>query len=420
MLIFVKELKQLDYARKFGVLMNQRFFDPMDRVVYEEDGTEVEKEVEEFILGKPYISQTVISNPSGTPLQLQVLLDIPKGTIPLTSHEYTQVVSTRLDPFASTSYERFFYAPAEGELAFSAGNACRGDTIIAKAIAPRSIVVKPTHTVNKMESLSDILRSGDQAAVLNFINTKNIFDRNVFRSNDILWLLRDKGFYENVITTLRKRNYYDERIWSFAFYHWDTPTIKELVRMNSSSKIDTSVFEYFPYYSSRTHQFANESKSTIRNVQLKETYLRFLVTAIIGEQRAEDQDVVLAYYLILQDRLRDAEVVLDRHEKNQKGAHSLQVDYMRCFLALSLHAPNFDYARQLVKKYEKDYPIEAWRKLFQEVSKTINAEDDLEPEEEEEKQTEEYQTQVIQEQGQFNIIIPAKTTISVEIFELNL
>ena len=92
------------------------------------------------------------------------------------------MVSTHLDSFASKSFERYFYAPAMGDLAFSAGNACRGDTIIAKAIAPKSIIVKPTHTVNKMESLSDILRSGDQKAVLNFINTKNIFDKNVFRS----------------------------------------------------------------------------------------------------------------------------------------------------------------------------------------------------------------------------------------------
>lgn len=30
---------------KFGVLINQRFFDPLDRFTYEEDGTQVEKTV---------------------------------------------------------------------------------------------------------------------------------------------------------------------------------------------------------------------------------------------------------------------------------------------------------------------------------------------------------------------------------------
>ena len=52
---------------------------------------------------------------------------------------------------------------------------------------------------------------------------------------------------------------------------------------------------------------------------------------------------------------------------------------MQSFLILSLHAPNFDLARKIVKKYI-DYPIEAWRKLFQEVSKTIDAEEDSERE----------------------------------------
>ena len=85
---------------------------------------------------------------------------------------------------------------------------------------------------------------------------------------------------------------------------------------------------------------------------------------------------------------------------------------MKCFLALSLDAPNFDPARQIVKQY-KDYPIEAWRKLFQEVSSTIDADDEVLPEEEEERAAEEYETQVIQEQGQFNIIQPANTRIRV-------
>jgi hypothetical protein len=48
---------------------------------------------------------------------------------------------------------------------------------------------------------------------------------------------------------------------------------------------------------------------------------------------------------------------------------------MRCFLDLSLNAPNFSVAREVVKKY-KNYPLESWRKLFTEVNKTIDTEDD--------------------------------------------
>lgn len=42
-LIFVREVKSLPFERKFGVLLNQRFFNPDDRYYYEEDGTRIEK-----------------------------------------------------------------------------------------------------------------------------------------------------------------------------------------------------------------------------------------------------------------------------------------------------------------------------------------------------------------------------------------
>lgn len=45
MLLYVKEVKKLDYAKKFGVLINQRFFDPNNRKAYDEDGTEYDREV---------------------------------------------------------------------------------------------------------------------------------------------------------------------------------------------------------------------------------------------------------------------------------------------------------------------------------------------------------------------------------------
>ena len=39
--IFVREIKSLPYEKKFGVLINQRFYNPDDRYFYEDDGTEI-------------------------------------------------------------------------------------------------------------------------------------------------------------------------------------------------------------------------------------------------------------------------------------------------------------------------------------------------------------------------------------------
>ena len=41
------------------------------------------------------------NNTSGTTLELQVLLDIPKGTLPLKRYENTQITNISLDPYIS-------------------------------------------------------------------------------------------------------------------------------------------------------------------------------------------------------------------------------------------------------------------------------------------------------------------------------
>jgi hypothetical protein len=41
LLLYVKEIKRVPFASKYGVLMNQRFYDPNNRYSYEDDGTQV-------------------------------------------------------------------------------------------------------------------------------------------------------------------------------------------------------------------------------------------------------------------------------------------------------------------------------------------------------------------------------------------
>jgi hypothetical protein len=75
--VFVKEVKSVEYTKKYGILVNQRFFDPSDPYINEEDGTKLEKNVTEFLKDKIYTCQTVITNTSVASLDLQILLDIP-------------------------------------------------------------------------------------------------------------------------------------------------------------------------------------------------------------------------------------------------------------------------------------------------------------------------------------------------------
>jgi hypothetical protein len=134
----------------------------------------------------------------------------------------------------------------------------------------KALTVTLTETQSKKETLDNILRSGTSEEVFEYLETKNIFDANLFDPSLILWKLKDLAFYQKTIKIFQNRRYFHPLVWSFSLYHQDLPTALEFFeQVNSDSTIGLSqleipIFEYYPYYSSRVHKFADEGKSTIR------------------------------------------------------------------------------------------------------------------------------------------------------------
>lgn len=122
-------------------------------------------------------------------------------------------------------------------------------------------------------------------------------------------MLKDKEFFESAIKVFRKRNFFDQSIWSFGIYHKDTKCILEYLGLNELKPAEIPIFEYFPYFSRRAHKFMDENKSTIRNVQFKETYRNFVVSTLVYGQSSSIEKTALAYYLLLQDRIDECATV---------------------------------------------------------------------------------------------------------------
>lgn len=115
--------------------------------------------------------------------------------------------------------------------------------------------------VGKLESLDNILRGGSDADILGFLSSKNIFDPNVFDLGLILWKLRDRQFFDEVIKVLKERRLYSHEVWSFALFHGDLELTKEYLANDGPQVGDAvltlPIFEYYPYYSRRAHKFAD-------------------------------------------------------------------------------------------------------------------------------------------------------------------
>lgn len=68
--------------------------------------------------------------------------------------------------------------------------------------------------------------------------------------------------------------------------------------------IGNEAFEYYPYFQKRTHRYASQNRSSIKCVDLKETYIKFLMYLISSAAENDPKNkIAYAYYLILQDRL---------------------------------------------------------------------------------------------------------------------
>ena len=56
-----------------------------------------------------------------------------------------------------------------------------------------------------MEVLDDILVKGNKDDILNFVATKNIFNPNIFKVHEILYLLQDRDFYSRSLIFSEKK-----------------------------------------------------------------------------------------------------------------------------------------------------------------------------------------------------------------------
>ncbi len=61
-------------------------------------------------------------------------------------------------------------------------NAYRNGVIISKAPQKEALIVKSHPSLTKLETLRDILLSGNKEEILKFLQTRNIFDSKLFNS----------------------------------------------------------------------------------------------------------------------------------------------------------------------------------------------------------------------------------------------
>eukprot|EP01017_Pseudomicrothorax_dubius_P029140 TRINITY_DN3510_c0_g1_i2.p1 TRINITY_DN3510_c0_g1~~TRINITY_DN3510_c0_g1_i2.p1 ORF type:complete len:696 (+),score=188.42 TRINITY_DN3510_c0_g1_i2:115-2088(+) len=371
------------------ILILQRYYDPNDRYEKSEEDPrlKVEKNVTEFVVNKIYGCQVIITNCSVVNQEVQILLEVPAGSIPINNIEYTKIQTINIGPFSTTTQQFFFYFPSIGTFPVTPSNVSKNGKVLAIAKA-HTIEVGDKLQQQKLTNLTDILSKGSKSDIIEFVKTKNLLDRELFSFSSIYWLLKDKDFYSQFIDICRSRKFYDETTWSFSLLHGDIQTVREYLRdiqldertgvtlyyVNSSlfSVNKVRVLEYFPIVNSRAHLMPGE-KTTILNREFREQYIHFLRVLTEKTQIAASDYLLLVYYLLLQDRIDDAIrtfAKIDRSQLENSNEAVLQYDYFAAYLDFFIGFPNFQIARKVSEQYI-DYPVLAWRRLFIEIANQL-------------------------------------------------
>src|SRR5262249_12127428 len=198
---------------------SQNFFRHGDRQRIE-DGETVDKFVtEEFVIHTLYGCQVVITNPTSTRQKLNVLVQIPKGAIPVLNSQATKTVHLSLEPYHTQTLEYHFYFPSAGKYSDFPVHVAKNETLIAAA-GPVTLTVVDKATKIDTGSWDYVSQYASADDVLKFLANHNI---NALNLDKIAWRMHDAKVFESAIKLLTQRHVYQNTLWSYSLLHKVVP-----------------------------------------------------------------------------------------------------------------------------------------------------------------------------------------------------
>jgi hypothetical protein len=375
--VFHKEIKPATPSPKpFPILVSQNFFRADDRT-HEVDGEEVDKYVtDEFLVHVPYLAQVVLTNPTSTSQRLDVLLQIPRGAIPVDSGFKTKGETLELASYGTESIEHAFYFPAPGDFLHYPVHVAKDEALVASAPPVTLHVVEQPSRVDTT-SWAWVSQHGTTEQVLDFLEKNNVERLDLER---IAWRMKDRKAYDQILTLLARRHAWHGELWGYGVHHRDPAAIREillhgdafvgkcglalespLVTIDPVRRGWYEHREYAPLVNARAHRLGARRK--ILNDRFALHYAQW--TKLLGYRAklGDDDQLAQVSYFLLQDRIDEALATFARIDPARIAAR-IQYDYLRAYLAF--YGDDARSARAVAQPYV-DHPVDRWRNLFRNV-----------------------------------------------------
>ena len=356
------------------ILVSENFYQKNDRYRFEE-GVRYDKFVsDDFLPHVLYGSQVVITNPTSTPRAIELLIQIPEGSIACSGSQSTRTIQLDLAAFSTKTFEYAFYFPAAGEFKHYPAHVSAKEKALAVADGQAFNVVDKEAKVDK-ESWEFVSQNGTEDQVINFLNRENVQRLDLKK---IAFRMKDQDFFAEAIKTLRNRYVYDPTLWSYGIKHDDAQSIREY--MSHDNRVSTTLGvefdcdlvsidpvrknwyghkEYWPLVNARSHQLGPHRK--ILNPTFASQYQSLLQLLAYRSELDDDDHLVMTYYLLLQDRI---EAALQQFGQVSKKSVDSKLQYDYCDAYLDFYRSKPAAAAKKAAKWA-DYPVDHWRKRFQ-------------------------------------------------------
>ena len=389
--LLTKEINetQLNNDNKYALILAQ--------MVFEEDKNEKneEKEPNIFLTNRTYIQKTIVTNISSENINCEILMQIPEGSIPVGSDEYKIIETVFINSYKSEIFEQKFYFPQEGIFKQYPASASTNNLVIAKAgLKTFEVVSSLQLSKDEITSIDDVLNQGNKKEILDFINKKDVIKEEDLEK--IYWMLKDKDFYDKLIAILKNKYIFNGSIWEYSSENEDLDSLQEYILSNKNKEILKSIghefdllfikldktnnahilnhLDYHPILKNRIFKLP-KSKS-ILTTQLRDTYQEYVSFLITKEKISDYEYMRLCYYLILQQRIKEANIIYNKINKNNiignnLSSLELQYDYLTAYLDFNNGYPKFEKAREIAKKY-KDISLSNWKSMFNEIEDQLN------------------------------------------------
>ena len=373
LIAFHQQVQPVAFERRGStILVSENFFRADDR--YQNiDGRRFDKFVtEEFLAQVLYGGQVVVTNPTSTPSTVDVLIQIPQGSLPATNTQISDSTRLELDAFSTQTFEYFFYFPEAGDFQHYPAHVSDEQKVLAVAESQDFDVLAEPQRVDQ-SSWSFVSQNGSEDDVIEFLNANNVLE---FNLNRIAFRMSDSDFFARSTRTLSNRFAYDATLWSYGIQHNDVERIEQFLQNHPFAEqcgpyLDSPLLhvdpvarrtyehlEFSPLVNSRQHPLGKQR--TINNPKLWEQYHQFLAALACKNQVTHDERLALVYYLLLQDRIGEA---IEQFGKVTRDSVATQVQYDYCQAYISLYTEQLEVAQRMADKYLQ-YPVDHWRTRF--------------------------------------------------------